>query len=440
MSIFLHRLSACACLLLSTLWLFAGVASATTLDDLMQSKTSSSKKSDNKSDKAKDKRVSLGDLMSSEKKKSQPPTSQKGSLLGNVEGDRYARKKGAAWQAYVNVRHELSDFCGCLVRGDCEFQWSSKSWDKSSSFLQREKRAIRQTREACDKAPAAALEEKSSSLDEINEHTLLANNSNNQLQRIEKGMRSAGVSDRMDQYYREKQVKKDKIKAIADAKRRKFNEQTARMNAEVERAWKRDANKRDTSWDQIEQIQRQTMSDIHRAQRGSHQQASNSSYQQSNPATSSDSRSSTGNKEESTSDNSSQRSSSKSKSSKSSVTGYRYITVPSGSSSSNKGSSNKGIKEKSKNRLVFYAVREESEFSWPTQEKACKYGKAKAMSVAKKRCKEKYKGVTATTSDVPIPVDINCQSYRQMTADGFSSTKGQWKATGNVSFYCRLPN
>ena len=84
-------------------------------------------------------------------------------------------------------------------------------------------------------------------------------------------------------------------------------------------------------------------------------------------------------------------------------------------------------------------VRKENTHSWPTQEEACIYAKSKVIDLAKKQCKLEYSGVPATIDDVPIPVHANCQSYRQMIKSGFTTEKSQWKTTGNVTFYCRLP-
>lgn len=90
-------------------------------------------------------------------------------------------------------------------------------------------------------------------------------------------------------------------------------------------------------------------------------------------------------------------------------------------------------------RLLAIFKQIESQFSWPTQEEACVHAKARAESLAETECVKSHKGRTAYKSEIGSPVDANCQSYRQIEKDGFSSKRGQWKVTGNVILQCRLP-
>lgn len=101
----------------------------------------------------------------------------------------------------------------------------------------------------------------------------------------------------------------------------------------------------------------------------------------------------------------------------------------------------KSVKNKKQTRKsIPFTVRLEPKNAWDTQKEACAYAKQKVIAKAKEKCKKEYKGTPATKKDVNIPVDANCQSYRQVEAGNFRNSKGQWKVTGNVIFYCRLPS
>lgn len=90
-------------------------------------------------------------------------------------------------------------------------------------------------------------------------------------------------------------------------------------------------------------------------------------------------------------------------------------------------------------RLEPVFAQKEGDFSWATQEEACRYATNAAKRIAEAQCRNEFGGRTATKSDIEIPVDANCHSYRQIEETGLTSTKGHWKASSNVILQCRLP-
>ena len=97
-------------------------------------------------------------------------------------------------------------------------------------------------------------------------------------------------------------------------------------------------------------------------------------------------------------------------------------------------------KKKRPPRLTPVFVQKENVNSWKTEKAACKYAKNKAIRIAKARCKDDHNGQVATKDDIGIPIDANCQSYRQITKSSLTKMKGQWVTTGNVILQCRLPD
>ena len=92
-------------------------------------------------------------------------------------------------------------------------------------------------------------------------------------------------------------------------------------------------------------------------------------------------------------------------------------------------------------KIIFVFTDEESRFSWPTQEEACRYAKQTAVAKAEADCKEQFGGKRAPQSQVVGPVENSmCHSYRQMQQSGFTSTEGHWKAKSKTSFQCLLPD
>lgn len=459
--------------------------------------------------------LSLEDMMSPSGATS-TSNQQSKSLLGDVQNERTSRKTNIALKEYHSVNDEILRSCKCLNSGSCSQRWSSRVWNKSQSYITKEKQATKEKQRVCLSAITPTVGA-SSSLDKILSAKKTAIQKRNLLTNIDNRMVSKASSDRRQVKYKQKNADDRKAEIKKNAYRKRQREAQASLEAETDAAWADSPVFGNSNFsDKLQRIQDRTMKNIESQRATRHaqkpnqptknHQASTDSYMKkviricvsnggvynrstnrcelqgkSQPKNSASyeaekanclaagkkwqsgggcdysstikiqgwsKRKTTAVNPGSSSQPSVQNNSNASRSTaqnspkpanKNNERRDGYKPNNKSKNHSSTGGSGKSNKKQDTSEVAMIVVRKENPHSWPTQEEACIYAKSKVINLAKKQCKLEYSGVPATTDDVPIPVHANCQSYRQMTKTGFTTKKGQWKTTGNVTFYCRLP-
>jgi len=468
------------CTIFLTALIYVGSLEALDLDELMQNSGGNERPSYDSNSKA----LNLEDLLGTSE--STTSTGQIDSLLGDVEGQRSMRKKKAAFEQYREVRKDVLSSCECLSSGDCDQHWKSGFWNKSTEYLDREGEAVRSLRTICVVTRDDSLEE-SSPIKDININTALLTNSRDKLIQLEDKMHSAGFDDWLYRRDRAKKDQQEKNRVLVQARKKERARENARSARESAADWKdyasslgvptvldrmhsnaidnlqRHQNKADLKSSQGDRqkptykpqkslsrkpLQKNVLVEKYKALKkrcadagqtwntsgnvcGYNRTINIEGWTQGRTETARRAGSIEGLENNAISNSSVTSGSSNNQSKHSSSSQYSTNNDNGYSSGTTNNRSNQNAENKKATDYIPVFVQEESSFSWPTKEEACRYGKAKALEVAQKQCKEKG-GVQSEQRKN----DVNCQSYRQMTSNGFSSKKDQWKATGNIIFYC----
>lgn len=459
-----------------------GTLKAVDLDVLMQDSGSNELPSNDKNSKA----LKLENLLGISTLKSTISTGQTDSLLGDIEGQRSIRKKKMAFKQNRKVRKDILSSCECLNSGGCEQHWKSGTWNKSLGYLDREGEAIRKLRKIC-MVTRNNLFEESSTIKDVHKSTALLTNSRDKLIQLENEMYAAATDDWVYRRSRIAEAQQEKSKILAQSRKEVRSREDAIYAQRRTADWKEYIG----SWGAPTALDRMHVNAIDNLQHyqnkaditsssGNSQKFFNQSqkhvgeksqqvnvlyekyktlkkrctdagqtwntsgnvcdynrtiniegWTQGRTAIVKRADSNEGLENNSILNSLVTSSSSNNQSKHSSSSQYSINNDSEYSAGTTNNRSNKNAENKKAIDYIPVFVQEESNFSWPTKEEACKYGKAKALEVAQKLCKEKG-GVQSKQRKN----DVNCQSYRQLTSNEFSSQKNQWKATGNIIFYC----
>jgi hypothetical protein len=174
--------------------------------------------------------VTLDELVEGDSTEEQS-TSNGDSLLEGIEEARHARKQQAATEELNTVNEDIKQECHCVQKGNCNHEWNVGPWTFAyDDFADIYRRLFDHAQNLCRQAKFSSED---ASQKELNEAAKLNKDIAEKLGKIR-------ISMRMDSYDLKRRYEEDKQQRIADEKWERIQEESARIDAEVEAAWRDD--------------------------------------------------------------------------------------------------------------------------------------------------------------------------------------------------------